>query len=199
MRNLKIWIGVGLLSTYAASVWATEVGDVAEEKLQTYRMAAKGFGEGLKAELQAGMKEGGPVQAIGICNTKAALIAAEHSKKSGFQIGRTSLKPRNSSNAPDEWEKTRLMQFETRKAAGEDPMKLEYAKIVENQDGKREIRYMKAIPTAEICLACHAATEDLDKAVVERLDKLYPEDQARGYKAGDLRGAFTIRETLPTP
>jgi len=199
MKTLKTLSSIVLFSAVAAlPVNAADVGDVAEEKLQTYRMAIKGFGGGLKAELQKGMKEGGPVAAIGICNTKAMTVAAEHSKKSGFDIARTSLKTRSHQNVPDEWEKAVLMQFEERKAKGEAPKKLEYAKIVEDKDGNREIRYMKAIPTGKVCLACHGATEEMDKAVVERLDKLYPEDQARGFKGGDLRGAFTIREKLKT-
>ncbi len=199
MKTLQHWMGSLLLSTCAAMpVWATDVGDVAEEKLQTYRQAIKGFAGGLKAELKAGMKEGGPVKAIGICNTKATMVAAEHSKNSGFNISRTSLKTRNSHNAPDDWEKAVLLQFEERKAKGEDPMTLEYAKIVEDKDGSRNIRYMKAIPTGKVCLVCHASTEHLDAGVVERLDKLYPEDQARGFKVGDLRGAFSVQETLKT-
>lgn len=198
MKTLHLGGVVLLGAAMALPVSATEVGDVAEEKLETYRMAAKGFGGGLKAELQKGMKEGGPVAAIGICHTKAMAVAAEHSEKSGFKIARTSLKTRNSENIADEWEEAVLKQFEERKAQGEDMVKMEYAKIVEDPDGQREIRYMKAIPTGKVCLACHGATEEMDTAVVERLDKLYPEDQARGFKAGDLRGAFTIREKLTT-
>ena len=40
------------------------------------------------------------------------------------------------------------------------------------------------------CLACHGET--LAEPVAQAIDRLYPEDQARGYQPGDLRGAFTI-------
>jgi hypothetical protein len=53
---------------------------------------------------------------------------------------------------------------------------------------------MKAIPTAELCLKCHGG--DIDAKVAERLDALYPDDQARGYNQGDIRGAFTFRKSL---
>ncbi len=54
---------------------------------------------------------------------------------------------------------------------------------------------MKAIPTAEKpCLACHGGKIQIK--VTETLDKLYPQDQARGYKAGDIRGAFTITQPM---
>jgi hypothetical protein len=53
---------------------------------------------------------------------------------------------------------------------------------------------MKAIPTAQLCLACHG--ENIDSITRTRLEKLYPDDQARGYKAGDIRGAFSISQAL---
>jgi cytochrome c553 len=112
---------------------------------------------------------------------------------SGWEVARTSLKPRNPNNAPDKWETQVLMEFETRKSAGEDPSKLVYTEIVE-ENGHQVFRMMKAIPTAEVCTKCHGV--ELQEPVVEKLDELYPEDQARGYKVGDLRGAFTLKKPL---
>ena len=53
---------------------------------------------------------------------------------------------------------------------------------------------MKAIPPAGLCLACHG--EQLDSVVKARLETLYPDDQALGYRVGDIRGAFTITQPL---
>jgi hypothetical protein len=44
------------------------------------------------------------------------------------------------------------------------------------------------------CLKCHGT--DIDPAVAAKLDALYPKDMARGYKAGDVRGAFTLRQPM---
>jgi hypothetical protein len=140
------------------------------------------------------MQEGGPVKAIGICNLKAPRIAAAISAEAGWDIGRTSLRIRNPANAPDPWELTVLEQFEQRKADGEDPAQMEYYAAVE-QDGGTVFRYMKAIPTAALCLACHGA--ELAPGVEKKLAELYPGDQARGYQVGDIRGAFTIIRPLP--
>ncbi len=167
---------------------------VGEEKLQTYRDAAKDFLGALKGELQAAMKSGGPVKAIEVCHTKAPKIAEEKSEAHGFELARTSLKPRNPENAPDEWETRVMKSFEEQKAEGADPMKLEHAEVVETEDGAKKIRYMKAIPTAEICLACHG--DELSGDVEAKLKALYPEDQAIGFKAGDLRGAFSFSEKI---
>jgi hypothetical protein len=31
---------------------------------------------------------------------------------------------------------------------------------------------------------------------VKKIDELYPNDQARGYSPGDIRGAFTIQQGM---
>jgi hypothetical protein len=53
---------------------------------------------------------------------------------------------------------------------------------------------MKAIPTAELCVACHGS--DLAPEREAQLDRLYPNDQARGFGADDIRGAFTLSKPL---
>ena len=157
------------------------------------RGVVKQFFGSLKGELQKGMKRGGPVTAISVCNVKAPMLAEETGKKSGWQVARTSLKLRNPKNKPDAWEQTVLKAFETRKAAGEDVTKIEYTEVM-TLDGRKTFRYMKAIPTAELCLNCHGT--EIKPEVARSLDELYPEDKARGYKAGDIRGAFTLKKAL---
>jgi len=169
----------------------------ADEALQANIEEGKGiiqaFMGDLKGELQKGMKEGGPVNAIGVCNTVAPHLAEAHSQMSGWQVARTSLKVRNPDNTPDEWERAVLNEFEARKAAGEDPMKLVKAEVVET-DGRQVFRMMKAIPTAEVCTKCHGG--EIAEPVAAKLDELYPDDQARGFRVGDLRGAFTLKKPL---
>ncbi len=119
------------------------------------------------------------------CAALAAAASAQH----GARVGRTSLRVRNPANRPDAWERGVLEDFERRKARGEAVEALEaHASLAE--DGRRVSRYMKAIPMGELCLACHGET--LAPAVTAKLDALYPEDRARGFRAGDIRGAVTI-------
>jgi hypothetical protein len=154
------------------------------------RAVIKQFFGKLKGELVAAIKSGGAPHAVSVCNSKAPEIAGDMSKAKGWSIGRTSLKLRNPANRPDAWEKKVLEDFEARKAKGEKPMGMEFAEIVDD-GGKKQFRYMSAIPTAEKpCLACHGAK--IPAAVEEALKADYPNDKARGYKAGDIRGAFTI-------
>ena len=128
-----------LCCIFASPVGAANIDQRANES----RAAIKEFMGSLKGELKAALKEGGPVKAINACNAKAPAITMAQSSKRGWQIGRTSLKLRNPDNAPDAWEKSVLEKFEARKAAGEDPKKMEHYEVV-TQDGKQLFRYMKA-------------------------------------------------------
>ena len=112
-------------------------------------------------------------------------------------MGRTSLKPRNANNAPDDWEKKVLNAFEKSKARSkaknEVPKTLEFFEVVET-DGHKKRRYMKAIGTGGVCLLCHGTNISPD--VKTKLKELYPDDTATGFKIGDLRGAFSITDNL---
>ncbi len=187
---MKITLTLAALLGLAASPL---LADSQQELTRQARSLVKQFGSQLKGELQHGMKNGGPVNAIAICNTKAPGIADSVSGKSGWTVGRTSLKLRNPDNHPDSWEQQVLQDFERRLAAGADPKSLEHAEILE-QDGARIFRYMKAIPTGKVCLNCHGAS--IKPEVSAKLDQLYPADQARGFRIGDLRGAFTLSRKL---
>ena len=68
-----------------------------------------------QGELQAGLKAGGPTEAIAVCKDKAPAIAKSEQQKSGWaDVGRTSLKLRNPANKPDDWELAVLNKFEQR-------------------------------------------------------------------------------------
>lgn len=154
----------------------------------------QGFFKELKGALVGAMKTKGPQGAVDVCNLKAAEITHKHTEQSGWQVGRTALKLRNPGNAPDEWEKAVLEEFARKIAAGADPKKLARAEIVE-MDGKRVFRFMKAIPTGKPCLTCHG--ENVKPEVLKTIRSHYPEDQATGFKLGELRGAFTLKKVLP--
>ena len=151
------------------------------------------FAGTLKGELEAGIKAGGPVKALEICSTKAPQISEKITTEKAMQVSRVSLKNRSPANAPNVWQKMVLENFATRKAAGADPTTLEFSEIVEHQ-GHKEFRFMKAIPTGGVCLACHG--ENLAKGVQETITTLYPDDKATGFKSGDIRGAFVVTKVL---
>jgi len=74
----------------------------------------------------------------------------------------TSLKPLRPQNAPDEWEKSAMLQFEK-------GMKELFS--IEPVDGKPFMRYMRPLRVEAPCLKCHAH---------------------QGYKTGDVRGGISV-------
>lgn len=164
-----------------------------EAQIKKSRMAIQAFGKTLKGELVAAMKAGGPVNAIGVCNTEAPMIADKISADQSLMVSRTSLKNRNPGNAPTDWQAPVLEKFDADRAAGTEPGKLEYAEVVDTEAGK-EYRYMKAIPTDKICLTCHGG--EIQDGISAKLKELYPADKATGYTEGQIRGAFVVTEKL---
>ena len=152
------------------------------------------FGGALKSELTAAVDKGGPVEAIGVCNMRAPEIAAEIAGASdGWTIVRSSHKLRNSGNAPDAYTAKTIAAFLEREAAGEAAAEIAKAEIVE-EDGQRVFRMVKAIPTAAVCLTCHGTA--VAPEVEAALQNLYPDDNARGFAEGDMRGVFSLRKPL---
>jgi hypothetical protein len=155
--------------------------------------AVAAFAGALKAELTSAMQAGGPLNAIEVCNERAPAIAAKISIDKGMRLSRVSLRNRNPDNAPNDWQAAVLQEFETRQAAGEDSGALSWQHVAESS-GQREYRFMKAIPTAPLCLGCHG--EAIAPAVAEKIAELYPDDKATGFREGDIRGAFVVTRTL---
>ena len=175
------------------------------------RAAAGTLASELQQALQSAMIEHGPIGAIDTCRLEAPAIAAAASTDS-LSVGRTALKLRNPDNAPDAWERQVLLDFQQQQLAnGADAAQLEAYVVelhtiesttVESERGKtgseskhRIGRWMRAIPTQPQCLVCHGSTIAPDVAAA--IDRDYPNDEARGFRVGELRGAFTVRVELP--
>jgi hypothetical protein len=188
---------IAVLTAVAFIVSGAALADQAatpDPKVDEAKGLIKEFATTLQGELQAAMKAGGPTQAIEVCQERAPAIAAGLSERSGWAVGRTSLKTRNvADNTPDAWETEVLTTFEARKAKGEAVETMAFGEVVETDAGK-EFRFMKAIPTAKVCLACHGSA--ITPEVTAALDEAYPGDQARGYAEGDIRGAFSLSKPL---
>ncbi|MGG2396094.1 DUF3365 domain-containing protein [Pseudomonas sp. SH1-B] len=146
------------------------------------------FAEQLLGSVRQALAAGGPTAAVQACQVLAPQITDEHSQHA-WQIGRTSLKVRNPNNAPDAWERSVLERFATAAANGTPIRELHYGEEVDGQ-----YRYMQAIAVGEPCLACHGAT--ISTEVGKVIDRYYPQDQARGYQTGELRGAFTLSRPI---
>lgn len=157
------------------------------------KAAIKELAGSLQKELKAAMQAGGPTAAIAVCNTQAMPITRKVAAENGLSLSRVSLNNRNPANLPNEWQAAVLKDFEQQKAAGKDPASLAWSETVSARGGK-EFRFMKAIPTAAVCLNCHGA--EISPEVSQVLTGLYPDDRATGYAEGDIRGAFVATRRL---
>ncbi|WP_338032746.1 DUF3365 domain-containing protein [Chromatium okenii] len=191
MNILTRFIAVSALLTAGAAL--AQEPTAVNPNVEEAKTVIKTFSMQLKSELKAALEES-PLKAVAVCKERAPAIATEVGNKTGWEVGRTTLKPRNTElNTPDAWERGVLTEFAKRQAAGEDIQTIAYGEVVTTDSGKA-FRFMKAIPMVEICLACHGT--EIAAEVAESLDKNYPEDQARGYQKDELRGAFSVSKPL---
>ncbi len=161
-----------------------------ERTLDAARQTVRLFSERLKGELSVAIKTDGAANAISLCQTISPDISTALTDDSGFEVSRTSLKLRNPENAPGPWELEVLRMFQDKVASGADPSKLEHHAEMTTPEGDRLFRYMKAIPTGDMCLSCHGT--DVKADVRAELTRYYPADKATGYRLGELRGAFSL-------
>jgi hypothetical protein len=150
----------------------------------------------LLAVLQDEIARSGPEGAITSCRDQAPAMARAASEQTGWQVRRVSLRNRNPKAVPDAWERAALEDFDRRAAAGDPPAQLERAEMVE-KDGRTVQRYMRALPTVDLCLSCHGTADRVSDAVRTRLKAHYPDDRAVGYRAGEIRGAITLVRPAP--
>jgi methyl-accepting chemotaxis protein len=118
-------------------------------------------------------------------------VANDFSLMTGHRLKQTSLKIRNPSNAPDEWEKKVLNLME----APEYSHGKGFGETMKT-NGNKTYRYMKPIYVEVACLQCHGNEEKVKPAIRLFLKRKYPLDEAFGYKEGDLRGGISLTVSL---
>lgn len=189
MNALKLTT-IACLGAFALPALADDAALLAEGRTIPQKMVPK-----LLEVLQGEILKSGHVGAIAVCRDKAPQMAKGLSEQTGWAIRRVSLKNRNPKAVPDAWEQAVLQDFERRLAAGEDPVKIDKGELV-TIDGQKTYRYMKALPTQELCLDCHGMNDSLAPGVEAKLKELYPDDKATGYREKQIRGAITVKKTL---
>ena len=149
--------------------------------------AADQFQSRLHSELGQALTTGGTVGAVAVCAGGAPAIAAEVSERSGFDVRRISLRPRNPGAATDARLSARLQRLAEMPLAPDGrPMT---ARWTEGEGASATHFSMRAVVMQDQpCSACHGST--IAPAVRAAIAERYPEDRATGYRAGELRGAI---------
>ncbi len=195
-RKLKTLTVVGLMVVVCAGAAASPSEE--ERARQLGSNAATELQKVLRSELMAAIQEGGPGQAIRVCSQKALLLTQSIPRLMdvpSMTVKRTSLRWRNEMNRPDDLETKILKEMEARLQAQE---ALEPVLRLEN----KAYHYFEPIRTAGVCLTCHGPEEKMPENIKQTLNTLYPQDQARGYNAGEFRGVIHVtipREVVAEP
>jgi len=188
----RVTVGIILLVWIAG---AARGGTAEDEALAGARAAAAKLSGGLMSALTEALRAGGETNALAVCHDRAQIITTAITAETGRTVRRTSLRTRNAANRPDAWERAGLEAFIRRAAAGEAPEALEITEVVA-ADGQRVFRYLKAIPTRTMCLRCHGPA--VAPEVLTAVKRLYPDDEATGFREGDIRGAVSVQQPLPS-
>ena len=147
----------------------------------------------LKEELSSAIQEKGVVNAIQVCNIKALPLTEQIAKRDKYtlDIKRTTNQFRNPTNKPNDIEKVALEKYESL-VKNEQPLpEFHIQKIT---DGNMQyFNYYKPIKTSGLCLLCHGDQKTMDGSLKDILNRLYPNDLAKGYKEGDFRALLRIK------
>jgi hypothetical protein len=155
------------------------------KKIEGAQAAARLLSTRLLAKMQETVSEGGPLIAIDVCRDVAPRIAREVGDETGFRIGRTSHRLRNPENRPPAWAADVV-----KKIARGDPEAGREPRVFVRTDGVEGITL--PITMQKMCVTCHGTEEQIPAKVRELLAEHYPEDRAREFRPGDLRGLVWV-------
>ena len=166
-----------------------------QQYLKESQNTAQEFMQILGKTLATQIESGGIESAIGVCKKVAPAMAERYSNEVRT-VKRVSLKPRNKiQGTPDEFERKILVSFNQSRVDGQSTAKMEVSSLDDTDSGKL-FRYMKAIPTQEMCLKCHGAEKDISPNLKKLIMAEYPNDLATGYSLGEIRGAISVKYKL---
>ena len=168
---------------------------VSEQEIAGMRTIAMGFMKDLKGVLINQIQTNGVLQAVSVCSDTAQVLTNNFGLQKGVYIKRVSFKNRNENNFPDNFEKKVLSKFEMLHQNKELNTETEHAEIVQEGEFKY-LRYLKPILVQAECLNCHGSGSDIMPEVKQLIAQEYSNDQAVGYKIGDLRGAVSLKKVI---
>lgn len=177
-----VGIGVVVLTLGSVSCQPAAV-EISPEDMTRAQENLLPFKQELKAALVGALGEGAEAS-IHICREQAPAIAARVGE-AGVTMGRTSHKLRNPNNAPEPWMEPLLAAYL------EDPENSEPRAV---DLGGGTFGYVEPIYIESFCLSCHGIT--IEPEVEAKIQELYPQDQARGFRVGDVRGMFWVKMPL---
>lgn len=141
----------------------------------------------IKSELQNAIKEGGLEYALAFCNVNAMPITDSLSLNEKVHIRRLAKKYRNPLNETDENESRLYKSYVINWISGK-PL----APMVFPGENNHPV-FLEPIKVESVCLNCHGTVgEQINPELAKKIAELYPNDKAIDFKAGELRGMWSI-------
>jgi len=171
-------------------VKTTSVKEIDKTKVAKYTelgmSIAKNTGKTLKGRLKAAVNKGGLESGIKVCNIEAQKLMDSMSVVYSVKIKRTSMKIRNTDDAPNQFELAVLSDFHKKHNKGE-----KVKPVVKENNGM--MSFYAPIFIEDVCLNCHGVIgEKMKPATNDIIKSLYAKDEAINYKKGDLRAIWSI-------
>ena len=138
----------------------------------------------LLQNVAAAIQKGGTEYAVDFCHVKAMPITDSLSKEVRMSIQRISDKNRNPDNKLDtETDRSVFDEFKKKQELVDTLFK-----------AKGQYVYYKRINLAmPTCMKCHGNPQtDIEEKTLQKINILYPNDKAIGYKLNDFRGLWKI-------
>lgn len=149
----------------------------------------------LSSNLTNAIAQGGPTNALHFCSAQALSLTDSIAQRHQAEVRRISHRARNPHHRPSDAEFRLLREYQGGLTRGvTNPPVL-------HQHASGEVTFYAPILISQsVCLVCHGQPgTDIAPTTLATLDQLYPEDEARGFRLGDLRGLWAIRFPAPTP
>ncbi len=175
-------------STPTAALPAALSVEVQKDAIQLGKFIAAETFSLLSSNLQSAIQQGGVSNALPFCSLAASPLTAGIAGKHGVTIRRITLKPRNPAGRADTTEMAILNHFEAALTSTAPPPPL-----VTNFTASTATFFAPIILNNELCLKCHGEPgKDISAENAALIQRLYPQDEATGFKLGQLRGAWRI-------
>ena len=193
--NRKIFLSAVVVTSLLLLNCSDKEIEVTEEQKEQMRTTAADFMGELKSILLNQVQTNGVISALDVCSDTAQVLTNNFGLQRGVFIRRVSLKNRNKNNFPDDYEQNVLNGFHEMLQNNKLDEKTEQVEQVKEGEFTY-LRYMKPILIQPECLNCHGNESTMLEEVSKQIAERYPDDKARGYKPGDLRGAVSIKKLI---
>lgn len=169
----------------AAPAIPPEIEKSVREKGQV--IASQAFGV-LSSRLGKAIADAGLTNAITLCSVHGITMTTSVGVTNAVELRRVTHQPRNPQNRADTNELAVIRQIAAESGRGETPKPI----VTTNRPGYFTY-YTPIVLNLPVCLGCHGQPgTEIKPDVLAQIRQSYPNDEATGFKLGQLRGLWRV-------